>query len=83
MDLLDFNEEDEEKRVKQLLTDAFGRLYEASMKAMQEWFEREFEVNQAAFRFFNGEWNPLDAMRQDAFRLVWMTFRLAWERSRE
>ena len=82
-DPFEFDEEEELEKQKKLLSDAFGKLDRASMKALEEWFRGEFGIHQAAFRVFNGEWNPLDAMRQDAFRLVWMTFRLAWERSRE
>lgn len=78
MDLLDFDEEKE--KAKQLLMDAFGKLDKGAMEAMEEWFGSVFGIGDAAFRVFNGEWNALDAMRQDSFRLVWLRFRSAWKK---
>lgn len=78
MDPLDFNEEEEIEKQKRLLRDAFGKLDREAMKALEEWFRNEFGIHQAAFRVFNGDWNPLDAMRQDSFRLVWNTMFMSW-----
>lgn len=83
MDLLDFDEEKEKAKAKQLLMDAFGKLDKGAMEAMEEWFGCVFGIGDAAFRVFNGEWNALDAMRQDSFRLVWLRFRSAWKKVHE
>ncbi len=82
-DPLEFDEEEELEKQKRLLSDAFGKLDRASMKALEEWFQGEFGIHQAAFRVFNGDWNPLDAMRQDAFRLVWNSMVVSWKKVHE
>ena len=82
-DRFEFDEEEELEKQKKLLSDAFGKLDRASMKALEEWFRGEFGIHQAAFRVFNGEWNPLDAMRQDAFRLVWNSMVVSWKKVHE
>lgn len=79
-DPFEFDEEEELEKQKKLLSDAFGKLDRASMKALEEWFRGEFGIHQAAFRVFNGEWNPLDAMRQDAFRLVLEQHGRSWKK---
>lgn len=78
MDPLEYNEEEEIEKQNRLLRDAFGKLDKEAMKALEEWFRNEFGIQQAAFRVFNGEWNPLDAMRQDSFRLVWSILYMSW-----
>jgi len=82
-DPLEFDEEEELEKQNRLLSDAFGKLDRTSMMALEEWFRGEFGIHQAAFRVFNGEWNPLDAMRQDAFRLVWNSMVVSWKKVHE
>lgn len=78
MDPLEFNEDEVLEERKRLLMDAFGRLDDAAMRALEQWFCNEFGIHQAAFRVVDDGWNALDAMRQDAFRLVWLSMRRAW-----
>lgn len=78
-DFLDYDEQVALERERQLLATAFMPLDAEAMRGMERWFRESFNIHQAAFRVVDGDWNALDAMRQDAFRLVWLTFEAAWK----
>lgn len=60
-DPFEFDEEEELEKQKKLLSDAFGKLDRASMKALEEWFRGNsaFIRRLSAFLTVNGiRWTP-------------------------
>lgn len=75
IDLLDYDEEQARAKRETLLRDAFGRIDGAQLAALKQWFCDSFGIHLCAFRpDAKGDFNPLHAMQNDAYREVWLRF---------
>lgn len=49
------------------------------MEFLSVWFEESFGINECCFRKSGGRYEAIDAVRRDAHREVFLSFKSAWD----